>query len=220
MHRYKFIFSNLQHRLSICCMHWLILIQSKQKENFSSRTRYNSWTEKLKTKKENYPCISFVICLFEGQVCKKYSLNNNGPCINGGTLICKGDEVAPQVTCQCPPNYEGRLCENRIENVSINCISLSLLFLSFSLSLSLSINQSIIQSIKRVTFLSNHWYMPAKYVQTNLRLQEFAIEFQTPRHLIYPTVTSLVRSVSLTAGTRCMLTNVGRRTSHRRDEVS
>ena len=32
-------------------------------------------------------------------------------------MICYGDEVAPEVTCQCPPNYEGRLCENKIENV-------------------------------------------------------------------------------------------------------
>nr|XP_022306801.1 uncharacterized protein LOC111113105 [Crassostrea virginica] len=36
-------------------------------------------------------------------------------------LICKGDEVAPEVSCQCPPNYEGRLCENRIENITRIC---------------------------------------------------------------------------------------------------
>ena len=54
---------------------------------------------------------------FEGPDCKKYSLNNNGPCINGGKLTCKGQEVAPEVTCQCPPNYEGDLCEKRIEKV-------------------------------------------------------------------------------------------------------
>ncbi|XP_078330616.1 uncharacterized protein LOC111111529 [Crassostrea virginica] len=57
--------------------------------------------------------------------CKKYSLNNKGPCINGGTLICKGDEVAPEVTCQCPSNYEGRLCENRIENITRICDRIS-----------------------------------------------------------------------------------------------
>ena len=62
-----------------------------------------------------------IVCqfLFEGQLCKKYSLNNDGPCINGGKLTCKGEEVAPEVTCQCPANYEGHLCEKRIENVSI-----------------------------------------------------------------------------------------------------
>lgn len=39
--------------------------------------------------------------------CQKYSLNNKGPCINGGKLTCKGDEVAPHITCECPPNYQG-----------------------------------------------------------------------------------------------------------------
>nr|XP_022306795.1 uncharacterized protein LOC111113101 [Crassostrea virginica] len=53
--------------------------------------------------------------------CKKYSLNNNGPCINGGNLTCKGEEVAPEVTCQCPPNYEGDLCEKRIEKIIRIC---------------------------------------------------------------------------------------------------
>ncbi|XP_078336796.1 uncharacterized protein LOC111138294 [Crassostrea virginica] len=54
-------------------------------------------------------------------VCKKYSLNNNGPCINGGKLTCRRDEMAPEITCQCPPNYEGRLCEVKIENVTRIC---------------------------------------------------------------------------------------------------
>nr|XP_022342300.1 uncharacterized protein LOC111136025 [Crassostrea virginica]XP_022342301.1 uncharacterized protein LOC111136025 [Crassostrea virginica] len=54
-------------------------------------------------------------------VCKKYSLNNNGPCINGGRLTCKGEEVAPEITCQCPQNYEGKFCEHKIENVTRIC---------------------------------------------------------------------------------------------------
>ena len=52
-----------------------------------------------------------------GRDCKKYSLNNTGPCINGGTLTCRGDEVAPEITCQCPPHYEGKFCEVKIEKV-------------------------------------------------------------------------------------------------------
>nr|XP_022310248.1 uncharacterized protein LOC111115708 [Crassostrea virginica] len=60
---------------------------------------------------------SDIVTKLKCQDCKKYSLNKNGPCINGGKLICNGDEVAPEVKCQCPPNYEGRLCENKIENV-------------------------------------------------------------------------------------------------------
>nr|XP_022303736.1 uncharacterized protein LOC111111200 [Crassostrea virginica] len=57
--------------------------------------------------------------------CKKYSLNNNGPCINGGKLTCKGYEVAPEVTCQCPPNFEGHLCEIKIENIPRICNRIS-----------------------------------------------------------------------------------------------
>ncbi|XP_078336791.1 uncharacterized protein LOC111136025 [Crassostrea virginica] len=58
-------------------------------------------------------------------VCEKYSLNNNGPCINGGRLNCSGEEVAPEITCQCPPNYEGKFCEKRIENVTRICERIS-----------------------------------------------------------------------------------------------
>ena len=48
-----------------------------------------------------------------------YSLNNSGPCINGGKLTCKGQEVAPNITCECPPNYSGAFCENKVENVLV-----------------------------------------------------------------------------------------------------
>ncbi|XP_078339149.1 uncharacterized protein LOC144627105 isoform X2 [Crassostrea virginica] len=59
--------------------------------------------------------------------CKKYSLNNNGPCINGGTLTCIEEEVevAPDITCKCPPNYGGMFCENKIENVTRICEKIS-----------------------------------------------------------------------------------------------
>nr|XP_022344868.1 uncharacterized protein LOC111137621 [Crassostrea virginica] len=59
-------------------------------------------------------------------VCKKYSLNSTGPCINGGKLNCKGEEVAPEITCQCPPNYEGKFCEIKIENVTRICHRISI----------------------------------------------------------------------------------------------
>nr|XP_022337974.1 uncharacterized protein LOC111133669 isoform X2 [Crassostrea virginica] len=57
--------------------------------------------------------------------CKRYSLNNNGPCINGGKLTCRGDEVAPSSTCVCPPNYEGMFCEEKIEKVTRICYRIS-----------------------------------------------------------------------------------------------
>nr|XP_022310344.1 uncharacterized protein LOC111115793 [Crassostrea virginica] len=64
---------------------------------------------------------SDIVTQLKCETCKQYSLNNNGPCINGGKLICKGDEVAPKVKCQCPQNYEGDLCEYRIENIIRIC---------------------------------------------------------------------------------------------------
>lgn len=52
-----------------------------------------------------------------GPDCKNYSLNNEGPCINGGKLTCNGDEVAPEIICECPPHYKGMFCEDKMENV-------------------------------------------------------------------------------------------------------
>lgn len=63
-----------------------------------------------------------------------YSLNKKGPCINGGNLTCKGDEVAPAITCRCPPQYKGMFCEEKMENVKM-C-----LFTIISSSLSICAN--------------------------------------------------------------------------------
>ena len=60
---------------------------------------------------------SWQYSVFEGPDCKMYSLNNTGPCINGGRPTCRGEEVAPEITCQCLPNYEGKFCEVKFENV-------------------------------------------------------------------------------------------------------
>lgn len=59
----------------------------------------------------------FLACL--GPDCKMHSLNNKGPCINGGNLTCTGDEVAPTITCKCPPHYKGNFCEEKMENVIV-----------------------------------------------------------------------------------------------------
>lgn len=53
--------------------------------------------------------------------CKRYSLNNTGPCINGGKLTCKGHEVAHKIKCECPPNARGAFCEEKIEKVARIC---------------------------------------------------------------------------------------------------
>lgn len=54
-----------------------------------------------------------------GPDCLKYSMNRNGPCINGGNITCRGNEVAPNINCRCPLNYKGMFCEEKIENVRI-----------------------------------------------------------------------------------------------------
>lgn len=53
-----------------------------------------------------------------GEDCKRYSLNNAGPCTNGGKPTCKGDEVAHEITRECPPNYRGPFCEEKVEKVN------------------------------------------------------------------------------------------------------
>lgn len=63
--------------------------------------------------------ITISLLAYLGPDCEMYSLNNNGPCINGGKLSCKGDEVAPEITCECPPYYKGMFCEEKMENVIV-----------------------------------------------------------------------------------------------------
>lgn len=53
--------------------------------------------------------------------CFRYSLKNKGPCINGGILTCKGEEVAPSITCDCPSSYKGMFCEEKMENITRLC---------------------------------------------------------------------------------------------------
>uniref|UniRef100_K1QRR9 EGF-like domain-containing protein n=1 Tax=Magallana gigas TaxID=29159 RepID=K1QRR9_MAGGI len=55
----------------------------------------------------------------------KCHLNNNGPCINGGKIKCEGDEVAPDITCECPPPYQGMFCEEKMENIIRLCDRIS-----------------------------------------------------------------------------------------------
>ncbi|XP_048760988.2 uncharacterized protein LOC125670073 isoform X1 [Ostrea edulis] len=53
--------------------------------------------------------------------CKRYSFDNKGPCTNGGNLTCKGDEVAPMITCDCPSGFSGMFCENEMIKVTRIC---------------------------------------------------------------------------------------------------
>lgn len=68
---------------------------------------------------------SDVVTALKCQYCLMYSLNNNGPCINGGNLTCKEDVVAPDITCDCPPNYKGMFCEEKRENITRLCDKIS-----------------------------------------------------------------------------------------------
>lgn len=58
-----------------------------------------------------------VFLIVVGPDCLMYSLNNKGPCINGGKLSCRGDKVDPNMICECPPHYKGMFCEDKMENV-------------------------------------------------------------------------------------------------------
>lgn len=71
----------------------------------------------------------FLLLACLGPDCKMLSLNNKGPCINGGNLTCTGDEVAPAIKCTCPPHYKGNFCEDKMENVIV-FITLISFFLS------------------------------------------------------------------------------------------
>lgn len=72
----------------------------------------------MKLDKVFFKVLLIAVLTFEGPDCLMYSLENNGPCINGGNLTCKGDEVGPQITCKCPPYYKGMFCEEKSKNVN------------------------------------------------------------------------------------------------------
>lgn len=62
--------------------------------------------------------LSFVFFVFYlGLDCFRYSLKNKGFCINGGILICKGEEVVLNIKCDCFLLYKGMFCEEKMENV-------------------------------------------------------------------------------------------------------
>lgn len=68
---------------------------------------------------------SDVVTALKCPYCLTYSLNNKGPCINGGNLTCKGDEVAPDIICECPPLYKGMFCEEKMETITRLCDKIS-----------------------------------------------------------------------------------------------
>lgn len=68
---------------------------------------------------------SDIVTQLKCEDCKRYSLNNAGPCTNGGKPTCKGDEVAHEITCECPPNYRGPFCEEKVEKVVRICDRIS-----------------------------------------------------------------------------------------------
>ncbi|XP_061166915.1 uncharacterized protein LOC133175813 [Saccostrea echinata] len=44
--------------------------------------------------------------------CRDYSINQTGPCLNGGKVSCTSDdELAADLFCSCPKNYSGTFCE-------------------------------------------------------------------------------------------------------------
>ncbi|XP_048760960.2 uncharacterized protein LOC125670065 [Ostrea edulis] len=53
--------------------------------------------------------------------CKKHSVDNKGPCINGGNLTCTKDVLAPEIACNCPKGYSGMFCESKMLQVVRIC---------------------------------------------------------------------------------------------------
>lgn len=72
----------------------------------------------MKLDKVFFKVLLIAVLTLVGPDCLMYSLENNGPCINGGNLTCKGDEVAPRITCKCPPYYWGMFCEEKYKKVN------------------------------------------------------------------------------------------------------
>lgn len=84
---------------------------------------YHNYTAcKLNSRRDN---VKFLTC----DDCRKYSVNKTGPCLNGGTLICKSKTLPIDSTCLCPKSFSGKYCEKKIEPVYRICHSKPLLHL-------------------------------------------------------------------------------------------
>uniref|UniRef100_K1QKH7 Uncharacterized protein n=1 Tax=Magallana gigas TaxID=29159 RepID=K1QKH7_MAGGI len=46
-----------------------------------------------------------------GEQCKQYSENKNGPCLNGGNLLCEGNILVTEASCNCSESFSGKFCE-------------------------------------------------------------------------------------------------------------
>lgn len=142
-----------------------------------------------------------------------YSLNKNGPCINGCKLSCKGYEVASEITCECPPHYQGLFCEDKIENVIE-------MFFMFIFSSPTCGNFMASTDANMMIFYINIYHHALLTTKTcNFRFRDSVIESQTLRLTPCKNVTSQKETVSHTVGTGGMLSSVTKPVHLRKEEV-
>lgn len=142
-----------------------------------------------------------------------YSLNNNGPCINGRKLSCKGDEVASEITCECPPHYQGMFCEDKMENVIE-------MFSMFFFPRPLVVILWASTDANMMIFYINIYHHALLITKTcNFRLRDSVIESQTLRLTPCRNVTSQKETVSHTVGTDGMLSIVTKLMHLRKEAV-
>lgn len=140
-------------------------------------------------------------------------MNNEGPCINGGKLTCNGDEVAPEINCECPPHYKGMFCEDKMENVIE-------MFLCSVFPRPLVVIFWASTDANMMIFYINIYHHALLTTKTcNFRLRDSVIESQTLRLTPCRIVTSQKETVSHTAGTSGMLSSVTRPMHLRKEEV-
>lgn len=129
--------------------------------------------------------------------CKKYSLNNNGPCINGGNLTCNGNELTHEVSCKCPINYQGRFCEEKVEKVTRICDRI------IPTSTSQNLNSCTLTKKDCVTYSRNKLYMYKCYETSTFKDKQdlpFCIDTEgiaeypaTSTDISYPMVPEVVK---------------------------
>lgn len=104
------------HLLYILCLCICSLKQFFLNPNINCTKKKLRATFYINHQDGNIKHVFYIYFAYECPDCKKYSLNSTGPWMNGGKVYCRVEEVTPEITCQCLPNYGGTFCEIKIEN--------------------------------------------------------------------------------------------------------
>lgn len=122
-------------------------------------------------------------------------------------------QKASEITCECPPHYQGLFCEDKIENV----IEMLSMFIFSSPTCGNFMGKHRCKHDDILYYIYQHALLTTK--TCNFRLRESVIESQTVRLTPCRNVTSQKETVTHTVGTGGMLSSVTKLVHLRKEAV-